>query len=276
MAVVLAAASLSAQTSGRRMAPPTAQDSPDSLRTTLVGTIVKIENMMDRDGPMWIFLDTGEREPVKVVFASMFTRTPPSEERQELYRRVIKLKVGDRIRAGGHGAPGGFILETMIRVDAEGNPPALKLDLDEDWLLLVRQLRFGLTYADLDGMLPGLGELAPDGGVSGDLHEAKRSVRLFDYDADLEFNFKNDSLYSYYFFVRELGGSASQELYDWLQKFYTEHYAGYSEETTDEHGYSSRTSYWKGDGFTAVLTRSIQGDACSVSWGFQLSNLPSK
>ena len=255
-------------TSGRRMAAPKAQERPDSLRATIVGTIVKIESMMDRDGPMWIFLDPGAGEVVKVVFSSLYTHPRPSDERLELYRRVATLGVGDHIRVGGYALGGGFALESMTRIDAEGKARELKLDLDEDWLMLIEQLPLGTPWVEVEHMF------AEHGGLQSDedrlTNVSTFDVRIQGYDAVLELTFDDLALHTCFFTVREIDETASQDLYDWLQKFYSERYGEFEEkEGTNRYGDPKTTSVWEDLTFRVILNRTVRDLTCPVSWGFE-------
>jgi hypothetical protein len=242
---------------------------PDSLHTTLYGTVVKIESMVDRDGPLFVHLDTGGDEPVRLVFGSLFTSPPPDADRLALYDRLRKLEVGDRIRADGYALAEGFLLQSVSRITDDPAASTLRLEGDEDWLLLGEQVPLGISYARLDRMLPGLGELKQEAGAGRDMRVATRPLEVMGYDAVLELNFTRDTLSSYYFNVWNVDEEDSRDLYRRLQGFYAERYGRFDERESSEHGYSSLTSIWKATDFTITLTRGIQHDFIRVSWGFQ-------
>jgi hypothetical protein len=253
--LVMYADPASSQDGGRRMAPPHERESSDPEHKTIQGTILRIESMMDRDGPLWIFLDTGAGKPVKLVFESLYTRPRPSDDRVELGRRLGQLEVGDRIRVAGYWQGEAFAIGSMRRVDEDGNEPALTLDLDEDWLLIIRQLPLGVARGDLDRMLIGHGARGEDGELE---------VSLYGYDATLEFEFEDGALASYRFFVRDLDETTATELFDWLRKFYSSAF-----EALESEDAGPGSVRWKGEKFTIVLDRAVESGAQSVVWGFE-------
>ncbi len=254
--VAVAVGTVPAQKARRMAAPATQEPEPlDTLRTTVYGTVVKIDDLTDRDGPLFIYIDTGESEPLKFVFGSIYTYPRPMEKRLELYRRLVTLSVGDRVRVEGVPLGEGFKLVSMLRV-TDDDESKLRLELDEDWLMLVDQVPFGITHDELDELFPTLDGL-------------ETSLFLQGLEAALAFNFKGDRLFSYYFTVQEFGETSSQELYDWLAKFYTERFGDPTSERVGDNGHTATTSRWRTDDFTVTLTRDFEHDSHKVSWGFQ-------
>lgn len=93
-----------------------AYDLPDSLRTTVLGTVVEIESHVERDGGLFLRLDIGEKNLFEIALGSLHTRPPPSKERLELHKTVRELKAGDRVKATGYMLEDGFWLTGIRRI----------------------------------------------------------------------------------------------------------------------------------------------------------------
>src|SRR5690625_6940043 len=66
--------------------------------------------------------------------------------------------------------------------------------------LMMAEIPLGTYYEEVRRRVAGLGELEPELEDSADeLTEARTTMHVLGYDADVEFNFRNDTLYSYYF-----------------------------------------------------------------------------
>lgn len=92
-------------------------DLPDSLLTTVVGTVIEIESHIDRDGGLYLRLDIGEKKPFTIALGSLHTRPPPSKERLKLYETILGLKAGDLVEATVYMLEDGFWLTAIQRVE---------------------------------------------------------------------------------------------------------------------------------------------------------------
>ncbi|MBI4056309.1 MAG: hypothetical protein HY399_02040 [Elusimicrobia bacterium] len=146
---------------------------------------------------------------------------------------------------------------------------------DEKYLLLIQQVPLDLTYEEVKKQIPTLGKKLPEGGSDvlqqQGLTEASTKVSLFNSEALLEFNFKNDKLYSTFFSLSEIDCDASQSLYQQLQKFYSSRFGKASEESETEEGYPREGSSWSTKNSSIILENNIYDNSCTLSWGFQTS-----
>ncbi|MBO8128532.1 MAG: hypothetical protein H0Z39_04940 [Peptococcaceae bacterium] len=153
-------------------------------------------------------------------------------------------------------------------------PVLYTLRTDEEKLLLINYLPLGASYEEVKSLFPTVSELMPEGDLESlgkrGLYEAFLNIHIFDREAKLEFNFKDNRLYSYYFRLDELDKTVSTELYQHLQEFYTTYFGKYTEEQQSEGGYHSLSSSWSADKFELGATNNVYTeDKCILSWGFQ-------
>lgn len=145
---------------------------------------------------------------------------------------------------------------------------------DEDKLLLIRRLPLGLSYAEVRRHVPDLSpvrdEIPPTPGTP-HLTEADAPARILNRDSRMEFNFREDSLYAYGYWLEHLTYVTSDSLYRRLQDFYSQRFGPYLEEKGQpEEGSRSNASYWGAGGFEVVLVNNIYRDHCTLAWSFQL------
>lgn len=155
--------------------------------------------------------------------------------------------------------------------EVPGMPDGLGDRSEEERLLLVDEVPLGLSYQEVRARLPALGPLRSEvpGAGPDRLTEADLSTRVLDRTARLEFNFRRDTLYSFYFMVSEVGCPDARSLYERFQEFYAARYGAPQEEVLREPGYEARSSFWRADDFEVVGTLGVQAETCRVGWGFQ-------
>lgn len=147
---------------------------------------------------------------------------------------------------------------------------------DEKQLLLIDHVPFGLSYEDVQEQFPDIGPVWTEGGLKNrnGLTEAFAATEVLDHVAEINFNFQNDRLYSYYFMVGPVNEDASGSLFEKLKKFYTERFGGCTEERQTENGYTAISSRWKTKGFELGASHIKQAnEEYFVSWGFQRSSV---
>ena len=145
---------------------------------------------------------------------------------------------------------------------------------DEDWLLLIEYLPLGESYDDVRGRFTSLGQDLPEGSLKGlgdhGLTEAKLRVNILDHNETLEFNFKYDTLYSYYFSAAKLDTTSASGLWGYLHEFYAAHFGGSRDEEQHENEYYLNTAMWDTDRFDIVLSLMLRNSGeARVIWGFQ-------
>ena len=140
---------------------------------------------------------------------------------------------------------------------------------DKQKLLLIEQIPIGTSYSDIKAIFNNISELSAEHSIR-NLFEAKAEVNILNYDAIIEFNFKNENVYSYYYQINELDKNIADTLYDYIQKFYSDNYGNYLEEKEAESSsYMNISSYWQLENFQVVMTNNIYQDYSILSWGFQ-------
>lgn len=142
-----------------------------------------------------------------------------------------------------------------------------------DLLLLGNTMPFGLGYQDVKSRFPNLGPLEAEGGLQSlaeaGLMEAVLQTEILGHQAQLEFNFQLDRLYSYYFFTTHADEDAATELYEYLQDFYRERYGPFAEEEQPEGEIYIVSSHWQTRAHKLALTYLKNWDGrYFVNWGW--------
>ena len=144
---------------------------------------------------------------------------------------------------------------------------------EEEKLLLIKYVPLGITYEDVKDRFPEISNLRSEGGgidtACISLCEAFAPVSILNRKANIEFNFSQNKLYSYYYWLEKLDCQTANGVYQKLQKFYSDHYGKYHEEEESEPGYSSKSSSWKHDGINFGMANNIYPDGCVIAWGYQ-------
>lgn len=155
---------------------------------------------------------------------------------------------------------------TEARVD-------LKLSKEDiNYLMLTKEIPLGCNFKKIQEELPNIkGVLKPEGGpdaLAGQgLTELKTQVIFLGKPADLELNFKNDSLYSFYYTVQEEDFNKAERLYKGLQQFYNKKIGQGAELIAEEETRDIRTSVWKENFPYCIINYNINTGV--ISWGFQ-------
>ena len=140
-------------------------------------------------------------------------------------------------------------------------------------MLMIEEIPLGVTYSDVARRISGLGELKPElGGIAEELEEARAELTVMGRDAIAEFNFRNDTLYSYYFHVDAASCTDADSLYSDIIEFYRDAFGQPQTEAEDEGGYAWESASWplppdiRASKVAATLGR--HGEACRVGWGY--------
>jgi hypothetical protein len=90
---------------------PTAPDGTNSL--VVNGVITEIQNDIAVDGGITLEVDLVNGGSDRLIFGSLFTSPPPTEEHLKLYDVVRRVEIGDIVRAEGARADHGLVLEKL-------------------------------------------------------------------------------------------------------------------------------------------------------------------
>ena len=140
-------------------------------------------------------------------------------------------------------------------------------------MMMIEDVPLGLTYDEVRNRVEGLGEPEPElDGIAPELTEVRAATRILGHDAALEFNFRRDTLYSYYFHVDAASCGEAEALYEEIVDIYSSAWGQARQEAEDEGGYTWRSSSWTlPDDIEAsqtAITLGRQGETCRVGWGF--------
>ncbi len=140
---------------------------------------------------------------------------------------------------------------------------------DSTGLILVDNLPLGGTVDQMREVLPAFMMTEGEGAVENDMEQAIAPYTVFGRPGEVELNFDEGHLVSYYFRLDTLACPSADSLYRRVQTAYGERFGAPREDTQDEGGYRAQSSYWVGDSLGASVTRGEQAGRCRLMWGFQ-------
>lgn len=84
----------------------------------VVGVIVEKDDQVPVDGGVTMLLEKTGGGTALLLFGSLFTSPPPSQEQIELYEVIAKVEIGDVVRATGTRSDRGIVLEALTIQDS--------------------------------------------------------------------------------------------------------------------------------------------------------------
>ncbi len=81
---------------------------------TVTGVVTQIDDQVPVDGGVTIILALDGGGTEMLLFESLFTSPPPSEQRLELYQKIRQAEVGSRVRATGVRGDLGIELTDLV------------------------------------------------------------------------------------------------------------------------------------------------------------------
>lgn len=144
---------------------------------------------------------------------------------------------------------------------------------DEEKLLIYKIIPKRISYQETKAIFPGMGELKTEGDGTMEpkygLYESNLSLSVLGRQARLEFNYENDSLYAYYFFISNVDSLAAEQIYIELRNFYELRFGAYAEER-ETRQYIYESCFWESDTLNFGISKSIYTkDNAIIGWGFQ-------
>ena len=88
-------------------------DLSESKATVVLGTVVAVEDLVPVDGGVTIDLECLGGRNERLLFASLFTNPPPSEDRLQLYQVILLVNGGSVVQAEGMRTEKGIELEQL-------------------------------------------------------------------------------------------------------------------------------------------------------------------
>lgn len=85
----------------------------ESRSVIVIGTVVAVEDLVPVDGGVTIDLECLDGRTERLLFPSLFTNPPPSEDTLELYQVILRIKSGNLVRAEGMRTESGIDLERL-------------------------------------------------------------------------------------------------------------------------------------------------------------------
>ncbi len=140
---------------------------------------------------------------------------------------------------------------------------------DSTGLILADRLLLGASIEEMREVLPA-SVMAEDEPMPDTLAtRATAPYHLFGRPGEVEMNFDDGHLLSYYFRLDPLGCASADSLYARVRAAYGERFGPPQEEEQDEGGYRARSSFWRTDSLGVSATRGEQAGQCRLAWGFQ-------
>ena len=99
---------------GSDPAPICADEGSDAV---VCGEVVSIDNSIAVDGGITLDVDVSADGVDRLLFPSLFTYPPPTDEVMALYEVVRQVEVGDMVRAEGTRGDRGLMLEKLWVLD---------------------------------------------------------------------------------------------------------------------------------------------------------------
>lgn len=145
---------------------------------------------------------------------------------------------------------------------------------DQSFITALDTLKFGNNFNKVKTTFPILKGIRPEGGnddlAAQGLTESKSSTTILGHPVEIEFNFKNDSLYSYTLSYNEKNYDAAEEVYDYLISYYGKKYGDCIKEKTEEENHFLKNCGWKAGKKFLVLHYDINEG--TINWGYQKEN----
>jgi hypothetical protein len=139
---------------------------------------------------------------------------------------------------------------------------------DAEILMLPKRMRFGASFEEARKIFPDL--KAPEvqlGNHDNDRTETHTLVDLAGTKVDIEFNFYRDSLYSFFYTLKEPDAEKANQYYTVLLEYYNEKSGPCQKENVEEENRYVESCYWNNKKCNALLTHRINEGI--LYWGFQ-------
>jgi hypothetical protein len=145
---------------------------------------------------------------------------------------------------------------------------SVKLDTLDERMLLHKQVSIGVTYDALKQMLPDLGRQKNDGGQH--LTDALLEIDVLGYPARVEFNFEDEVLYNFIYWMPRMKPEEAKVAYKKLQDYYSDLFGAYQEEfVQEEPDYGVRSSTWKSGKEVIRVVNNISYDNVTIAWSIE-------
>lgn len=127
---------------------------------------------------------------------------------------------------------------------------------------------FGSSFKETREKFPTLNDIEPENdndGTNGQGYtESSGVVMILDYKGHLEFDFKNDSLYSYSISILEPDYEKAENLHETIQNYYSKKYGKYENEAVEEENRFVKTCYWSDRESLVKLTYNVNSG--KIKW----------
>lgn len=142
------------------------------------------------------------------------------------------------------------------------------LKTPDNRMLLHRQIPIGVTYDALKHSLPQLGMQKT--GAGGGLTKAFLGIDVLGRKAQVEFNFKNNVLYNFYYHLSLDNAEQAGKAYKQLQDYYSGHYGEFKEEKMREsEHYAVESSHWDTREVEVSVVNNISSGSHRITWSLK-------
>jgi hypothetical protein len=141
---------------------------------------------------------------------------------------------------------------------------------DEKLLMLNEKFPPGTNFRKIHDEF-GIKGVRPEGGLDDlaaqGLTESKTKTTFLNKNIEIEFNFKNDTLYSFYYTLTEPNYNEAEKLYKGIKQYYNKKLGPAVTPPVEEDTRDVRTCYWLEKFPYGVLNYNV--NTGQISWGFQ-------
>ena len=85
----------------------------DAGMITVTGEVTEKDDQVPVDGGVTMVLKLDDGSNATLLFGSLFTAPPPTQAQLDLYNVIVRVNVGDRVKAEGKPSDGGIVLEGL-------------------------------------------------------------------------------------------------------------------------------------------------------------------
>jgi hypothetical protein len=156
----------------------------------------------------------------------------------------------------------------------EGEDEKIRLVLtneDDKLLSWVDSIPLGITYSQIKSLMPNIGMQRPKGNneqlAKQGSTEARLKINLLHRKGNIDFNFKNDTLYSFFYTLTEADFEKADDIYYGLQNFYSKKIGPCVEDKVEEYNRYSKSCLWESTKYNATMTYNLNSNI--ISWGIQ-------
>lgn len=140
---------------------------------------------------------------------------------------------------------------------------------DKAILDLLQSIEMGFSFNEVKAKYPMVKGIRPeekkDELASEGLTESVCKQSIFGGEASVEFNFKDDSLYSYFFTYSDKDSEKAEQVFQAVKKYYTGKWGPAQLEMVEEENHYNQSFIWPGSAILPFLSYNLNSN--TIAWG---------